>query len=170
MLGSASESCANYAKLRASAGLAATITAKPLPDRRRAKRAAIPTTDRTIETMSYRLTKAQQALMTPGNCTACGVYCPTDRNSAGECMDCHNAGCARRAAERKAQLAAMPRCEVPGCKRRATWIVGPRVELCGIHKRRAERRHNATAATMGGLALFMPVNYSREELLEAATD
>ena len=50
---------------------------------------------------------------------------------------------------RKAQLDAMPRCEVPGCKRRGTarWGWGNnRALLCGRHGKRAEREFNRNHA------------------------
>ena len=49
------------------------------------------------------------ALMTPGLCTRCHVPSALDRNSAGECTECHNLGYReykeRRRLRREAQLA-----------------------------------------------------------------
>jgi hypothetical protein len=41
-------------------------------------------------------------------------------------------------AARKAQLAALPRCEVDGCKARGSLIVAGGVLMCGRHHKRAE--------------------------------
>lgn len=82
--------------------------------------------------------------------------------------DAHDA----RKAERAAQLAAEPRCEVEGCTHRATFAAtatdGPPVGLCGWHLRRARRRHARAASKLGGLALFMPMAHSRAHLLASA--
>lgn len=51
--------------------------------------------------------------------------------------------------ERKAQLDALPRCEVPGCGRRGTWRCGdygPRVLLCGRHRRAAATEYHRAHA------------------------
>ena len=69
---------------------------------------------------------------------------------------------------RKAQLDAMPRCEIETCKRRgiARWGWGAdRALLCGIHGKRAERQY---ARTMAG-PIWMPgPNLSREEVISLA--
>jgi len=55
------------------------------------------------------------------------------------CTDCWNASVAARKADRAAQLAALPRCEAAGCKRRARYRCGPdAVGLCGAHLKRAK--------------------------------
>ena len=86
------------------------------------------------------------------------------------CCACWSADVHRRRAARKAELASMPRCEVPGCRRRANWQVGGRERLgmCGHHKGRAQRAAQGSAAGMGGLGLFMTPTYSRAELLRLA--
>ena len=67
------------------------------------------------------------------------------------CVDCIAAINRRMREERKAQLAAMPRCEVDGCKARATYTVAGVVRMCGRHVRKAEAR----AAGFGWLAMAM---------------
>lgn len=56
--------------------------------------------------MGYRLTRRERERSRPGNCTRCGRYCPQPRNTAGECLDCHNRGVVERRAARKRQIAA----------------------------------------------------------------
>jgi hypothetical protein len=84
------------------------------------------------------------------------------------CCDCYNQSVYEYRAKRKAELAAMPRCEVPDCRRRKTWTVAGGVGLCGQHKKIAERGHQARCAQIGGMALFLPINYNREEMLSLA--
>ena len=50
------------------------------------------------------ITHAMRQMMTPGTCTRCQTYSTLDRNSAGECTDCHNLGNQERRAARTAQL------------------------------------------------------------------
>ena len=75
--------------------------------------------------------------------TACQATCPREKTSdvigvGLVCHDCYNASVRARRAARKAQLAAEPRCEVPGCKARGAWIAGSeRTLLCGRHLKRA---------------------------------
>lgn len=45
-----------------------------------------------------KITAVERELMTPGTCTRCGKYSTLDRNSAGQCNDCHNRGCQERQA------------------------------------------------------------------------
>lgn len=87
------------------------------------------------------------------------------------CDTCWNASVQARKAARKAQLAAMPRCEVPGCTRRGTQVVWGHTLMCGHHLRRTEQGHyKAMASTPGGMGLFMPCpHYSKAELIELAT-
>ena len=85
------------------------------------------------------------------------------------CNDCWNRSVDVRQAARKAQLDAMPRCEVDGCQRRSTWTVSGGVGLCGWHMRRMKREHNRRMASIGGMGLFMTVNYGREAVLSMAT-
>lgn len=73
------------------------------------------------------------------------------------CVACWNAGVAAARAARKAQLDAMPRCAVPGCKARGTWQCGhgEPVLLCGRHKNKALRAaHAGVPAGLEFLALF----------------
>lgn len=97
-------------------------------------------------------------------------YYAGGRAGEARCPDCISAINRRMAQERKAELASMPRCEVPGCRRRANWQVGGRERLgmCGHHKGRAQRAAQGSAAGMGGLGLFMTPSYTREELLRLA--
>lgn len=67
-------------------------------------------------------------------------------------------------AARKADLDAEPRCEVARCHRRGAWKLGG-VLLCGGHTKRAKAGHAKVAASMGGLALFIPVDYDRTSIL-----
>ena len=86
------------------------------------------------------------------------------------CVGCINEINRQIRAERRRQLAAMPRCEVPGCSRRAT-VWHPRREggtgLCGRHWKRAER---AIYASMGAFPLFGVVILDREALIRAALE
>lgn len=86
--------------------------------------------------MSYTITAEMRELEKPGACTTCGAYARF-RNSAGQCMTCHNASVTQWHAERKAQLAAMPRCEF--CNRRAV-LTTFGVPLCRHHFKIAEGR------------------------------
>ncbi len=115
--------------------------------------------------MSYHLTKQQIENMKPGNCTRCGTPCPNDRNSAGQCTACHNLGYDERKAARKEQLAAADRCEC--CDRRGTWKCSG-VLLCGWHLKKVKHAHDRAASSMGGMALFCPVIFSREDVLKHA--
>lgn len=118
--------------------------------------------------MGYRPTKRELELEKPGHCTTCGRYCPDGRNTAGQCMECHNRAVREWRERRKAALAAMPRCAVPGCRRRATWWHPDQngTGLCGHHKRRAEANIYGRTA---GFGLFGVIILSREELIKAAT-
>lgn len=68
------------------------------------------------------------------------------------CTECHNRQYHEYKAKRKAQLAAMPRCEF--CNRRGTYRVGAKVVgsdralLCGVHLRMADEEH---AKRIGGM-------------------
>lgn len=84
------------------------------------------------------------------------------------CCECINARNARLRAERKKQLAAMPRCEVPTCSRRAT-VYHNGTGLCGHHWKRAESRIlRRLAASPHGW--YGPIEVSRETLIKAATE
>lgn len=82
-------------------------------------------------------------------------------------------GCIRRINQeidhrRRAQLDAAPRCEVPGCTRRRAWNVAG-VQLCGRHKTRAVAGQARAMPALGGIGLFLPVHFSREDVLRYAT-
>lgn len=99
-------------------------------------------------------------------------YYAGGREGEARCPDCLNAINRRMREARKAQLAGMPRCEVPGCRRRANWQVGSLEPLgmCGHHKRKAQTAHQRAAGSLGGLGLFMPAPaYTRAEYLRMAT-
>src|SRR3990172_13059978 len=98
--------------------------------------------------MSYYFTKAMRDNSLPGACTSCGVHAQ-HRNSAGQCTECHNRGYYERKAARKAQLAALPRCEF--CNRRGSFIAVGSVLLCGQHLREAQ--HKASAFGIFGLTM-----------------
>lgn len=80
------------------------------------------------------------------------------------CCDCISARNRNAKAARKAALDAEPRCEVARCRRRGAWKLGG-VLLCGGHTKRAKAGHAKVAASMGGLALFIPVDYDRTSIL-----
>ena len=83
------------------------------------------------------------------------------------CADCiarHNAELAER---RKAQLAAMARCEVPDCQHRGTWrTMG--VLLCGRHLAKVKAEHHKSLASVGGMGLFLTTSYDRACILDMA--
>ena len=56
--------------------------------------------------MGYRPTRRELELSRPGFCTACGRYAADGRNTAGQCLDCHNRSVHERRAARKAEIAA----------------------------------------------------------------
>jgi len=92
------------------------------------------------------------------------------RMVAASCGDCISKQNLAIAAERKAILAALPRCEVTGCKARGTINVGwVKVLLCGRHYKNTRRGHNTVMAGAGGMGMFLPPpNYTREEILRMA--
>jgi hypothetical protein len=85
------------------------------------------------------------------------------------CADCINRINRQIREERRRQLAAMPRCEVPGCNRRAT-IRHNGTGLCGRHWKRAEAVcMNRLLKQTGGLLMFAgPVHIPKNELIAAA--
>jgi NMD protein affecting ribosome stability and mRNA decay len=110
-------------------------------------------------------------------CADCGkqgtkayVQPQQNMNGAALCVDC----IARRnetwRQNRRAQLAAAPRCEVPGCERRGAWHVGAgRVLMCGAHRRRAHLGfHRANSGNP--FALFMPPPSDRASVLAWAQE
>lgn len=84
------------------------------------------------------------------------------------CVDCWNAGVAARRAERKAQLDAMPRCEVPGCRHRQTVIVNYQVGLCGRHAARVRQEFHRQFAGAGIFAIGAAASLRREDVLKMA--
>ena len=62
------------------------------------------------------------------------------RSWCGPCLASEHA---KRKVARKAQLDAMPRCEVPGCKARGAYRLADQRLLCGKHKRKAEGKTTA---------------------------
>ena len=71
---------------------------------------------------------------------------------------------------RKAQLDAMPRCEIDGCKRRGTarWGWGPdRALLCGRHGKAAQRQHVRTMTAPG---LMLGLTMSRKQIMALAVE
>ena len=91
-----------------------------------------------------------------------------ERYQKFSCTDCLNARSREWKAERKAQLAAEPRCQVPGCRMRGTWRAGSvdQVLLCGRHLKAAKAEHYKRASQgLGGLALFMGAEVSGPEVL-----
>jgi hypothetical protein len=91
------------------------------------------------------------------------------REGLALCPNCIAARNATAKTERKRQLAAEPRCEVPGCSRRGAWRVR-RVLLCGAHKDRAQRAHLGEMVGAGGLGLFLVPDYDRADILRLATE
>ena len=83
------------------------------------------------------------------------------------CTDCIAALNKEHDIQRKAELAAMPRCEVPGCKRRGSWKAAG-VLLCGAHLKKAKHGHARAASAGGGLALFLPMEFDRLDVLQWA--
>jgi hypothetical protein len=75
----------------------------------------------------------------------------------------------RAAVARKVELAALPRCEVDGCKMRGSVRVARVALLCGRHYKRVRAEHNRTMAGAGGMGLFLPgPTYSRADVLGMA--
>ena len=70
---------------------------------------------------------------------------------------------ARIKAERKAQLAALPRCEVPGCTRRGALKVAHCMLMCKAHYQAANSKAQSWGI-FGGL-----LNPSRETLISMVT-
>lgn len=68
------------------------------------------------------------------------------------CCECWNRSVYERRAARKAQLAAMERCEF--CGRRATYTAGRAVAVCGVHLKAARRGQARQMAGLGNLAFL----------------
>ena len=78
------------------------------------------------------------------------------RSDLSLCMECISNRNEVARTERKAELAAAPRCAL--CKRRGTMRVGQdKVLLCGHHYKRAMQGFNRRASGAGGMALFLQV-------------
>ena len=71
------------------------------------------------------------------------------------CCPCWNEHVTAWRAARKAELATLPRCEVPGCEHRGTWQFTGGVLLCGWHARTVKTHVQRLRASMGGLGLFV---------------
>jgi hypothetical protein len=92
-----------------------------------------------------------------------------ERHDRFRCNECARRERQEYAARRKAELDAMPRCEVEGCDHRGNWDVAG-VLLCGRHKSRAQAAHRRFAGSLpGGLGLFVAADYSREQIIRLAT-
>ena len=112
-------------------------------------------------------------------CTTCGKQGPKHyvqpqhpKHTGGPegtacCSDCYNAAVFARRARRKAELDAMPRCEVPGCKHRGNYRSAGTL-ICGRHMKRAQRAHAKNMQGAGWLALFERPQMTREALLALA--
>lgn len=106
-------------------------------------------------------------------CRDCGkegrkAYIQPQQDGGALCIDCIAAHNARAREARKAQLAAAPRCEVPGCRYRGAWRASG-VLLCGRHLKRARAEVRRRMAGAGALALFLPgPQWSRAEILNMA--
>lgn len=70
---------------------------------------------------------------------------------------------------RQAELDALPRCECSGCTRRGRWRLAHGVLMCGVHKSRLQKAHGKAMGAIGGLGLFMPWPWDREDMLRMAT-
>lgn len=94
-------------------------------------------------------------------------YWMDGREGLALCTNCLNEHKRQQAIERKAQFAAMPRCEC--CTHRATYTSFG-VYLCGRHLNNAKRAHERNAGGMGGMGLFVPVHYTPEEIRQMARE
>lgn len=91
------------------------------------------------------------------------------REGLALCPDCITARNVAARAERKRQLDAEPRCEIPGCTRRGAWKMRG-VLLCGACKARVQRSHLEEMAGAGCLGLFLVPEYDRADVLRLATE
>jgi len=99
-------------------------------------------------------------------CTYCGKVGPVHyiqpqhpyyadgREGVFRCTDCLDKANVEARAKRKAQLAAEPRCEVTGCKRRGNWRSAGAL-LCGRHMKAARAGHYKATASFGILGALM---------------
>jgi hypothetical protein len=98
--------------------------------------------------------------------TGLDYYVQPQPDGTYRCSDCHNRAVEQWRAERKAELAALPRCSC--CKRRGTWNVAG-ILLCGHHKKAVERaRYAETKGTPAFLLMFGAAPISREHVLRLA--
>lgn len=71
---------------------------------------------------------------------------------------------------RKAELNAMPRCDIDGCNRRSLWLIGngpEKVRVCGRHFKRAQRNWDRQFA---GATIWLPApTLSKAALLRLAS-
>lgn len=90
------------------------------------------------------------------------------REDTALCGDCLNDANAALRAARKAELDAMPRCEIEGCQRRgAQRLVA--VLLCGRHAKRVQEAHHRNMRE-NPFSIFAPTpDYSRDQLVKMAT-
>ena len=88
-----------------------------------------------------------------------------------QCGGCAADARAKYKAARAAELAAEPRCLVPGCKRRGTFRAGSynAALICGRHLKAAQGEHQKRMSGLGGLGLFMGPQVSGPEVLKMAT-
>ena len=122
-----------------------------------------------------RLSIAEIEAIERRDCATCGSPassarggrhgCVTDveGNARSECVPCWNASVAEYERQRKAELAARPKCEACG-RTPQTWTLGgsdAQVSLCGTCKNRVNR-------TIRSPMLFGPPSASRARILEVA--
>lgn len=84
------------------------------------------------------------------------------------CCECWNAQVEARRKARKEQLAAMPRCEADGCKRRGTWLVGGHTHLCKTHLERAKTNRVVAAGPLGIVVWLQQAWTDRKSILRFA--
>ena len=84
------------------------------------------------------------------------------------CSDCISRRNGRAREARRAQLAAAPRCEVPGCGRRAAFTHNG-VGICGAHIKRAQAELRRRTASFPGAMFLPPPTLDRARLVELAT-
>lgn len=90
------------------------------------------------------------------------------RSAEPMCISCYNQSVRDAADARKAQLAAMPRCECCGKARGTVQVLG-KVLMCGrCYKRLQTNAMRSTPANLRALSMFAPVAYSRDDLLQIA--
>jgi hypothetical protein len=108
---------------------------------------------------------------TPKMC-ACGNEIP-DRLWIGNapatvCWACQAKVRAAAKAARKAELAAMPRCDVPACKARGRYTVAGRTRLCGKHLKIAKANRMKAAGENAFLVFLNQGMLDHESLIKFA--